>query len=159
VIKVTDFGLVHAIKSETFESEILGDEVHNRFSVLSRDGICGTPFYMSPEQLLQGSKLLKQLGVLKEIPEVPSLDLRSDLYVFGCALYAMVKKHPPFWELSFNLSRYCSQTLYEEPGPINSGDREFDHLIIRLLQKAQKIEDTGVLLNLRRPYRESTSVQ
>jgi len=139
VVKITDFGLVHAVRDEVFDPERIGDEAHGRFSVVSQHGICGTPFYMSPEQVLQGADWLKQLGIVNTTPEVPPPDLRSDMYAFGCVLYAMIRGNPPFRKFPFNrrdYPRYFSQTLYEEPVSVASGDREFDELIMRLLRKA-----------------------
>jgi serine/threonine-protein kinase len=49
-------------------------------SQLTRDGaIIGSPLYMSPEQGRGGS-----------------VDLRSDIYSLGCALYHMLCGRPPF---------------------------------------------------------------
>jgi serine/threonine protein kinase len=135
VVKVTDFGLVQTVREVTFAPEAFGDADHGRFSVVSQQGICGTPFYMSPEQVLQGADLLKQLGIMNTTPEIPAIDLHSDMYAFGCVLDAMVAGTPPFWKLPFEPSHYFSQMLYEEPAPVSSGDREFDEVIGQLLRK------------------------
>ena len=139
VIKITDFGLVQTLREETIEAEIIGDKDKGRYTILSRGGICGTPFYMSPEQILQDPKLLKDLGVLKEEIEPPPLDIRSDIYSFGCVLYAMVKREPPFvgsLDTSKDWAKYFYKTLYEEPDGFESGDRGFDEIIKRCLRKS-----------------------
>ncbi|RLG44327.1 MAG: hypothetical protein DRN81_04785 [Thermoproteota archaeon] len=135
VIKVTDFGLVQTIREENFESEFIGDKDSKKFTVLSKGGIYGTPFYMSPEQILQGVDELKYYGVLEKTIEPPPLDIRSDIYSFGCVLYAMVKGEPPFFEYPLSVMRYFYQTLYEEPEPVKSGDKKFDELIMKCLRK------------------------
>ena len=139
VIKITDFGLAQTLREETIEAEIIGDKDKGRYTILSRGGICGTPFYMSPEQILQDPKLLKDLGVLKEEIEPPILDIRSDIYSFGCVLYAMVKREPPFvgsLDTSKDWAKYFYKTLYEEPDGFESGDRGFDEIIKRCLRKS-----------------------
>ena len=63
---LTDFGIALA----------LGDE-----SRVTRTGTAvGTAAYMSPEQIVRPK----------------SVDARTDIYSFGCVLYAMLSGHPPF---------------------------------------------------------------
>jgi len=156
MVKVTDFGLVHAVKDETFAPEAIGGEEHGRLTVLSQNRICGTPFYMSPEQVLQGAEELKRRGVLKKDVEVPPLDVRSDMCAFGCVLYAMVRGEPPFWRppFAFQWDRYFYETLYEEPAPVSSGDREFDELIMQCLRKRPEQRGLGSFSELEKTLQE-----
>ncbi|MCC6566590.1 MAG: tetratricopeptide repeat protein [Chloroflexi bacterium] len=76
--KVTDFGLVYSVLSDAGVSDdgpITSDPVVNPSDRLTRaDAVVGTYAYMSPEQWVND----------------PSLDLRSDIYAFGCVLYEML---------------------------------------------------------------------
>ncbi len=63
---LTDFGIAKALREEG--------------SVTLTGTSMGTPDYMSPEQILQ--------------PKL--VDARSDVYSFGCVLYAMLSGSPPF---------------------------------------------------------------
>jgi tetratricopeptide (TPR) repeat protein len=83
-VKITDFGLVKTfmglkgdINIDTVKDEVTGAERHG-FSMVG--SICGTPPYMSPEQF-QG---------------LDTIDIRSDIYAFGCVLYEMICGVKPF---------------------------------------------------------------
>ena len=60
-VKLTDFGIAAALEQG------------------SKDGITGTPYYMSPEQVLNHQ-----------------VDGRADIYALGCVLYALLTGNPPF---------------------------------------------------------------
>jgi len=84
VVKITDFGLVKAITGlkrdidiGSIKDEVTGAERHG-FSMAG--SICGTPPYMSPEQCRGEDEI----------------DIRSDIYAFGCVLYEMLTGQPPF---------------------------------------------------------------
>ena len=135
VVKVTDFGIVQALRNEAITSEVIGKEDENYLYKSNQRGISGTPFYMSPEQIRQGQEGLKRLGVLRESDDISDLDIPSDIYSFGCVLYEMVKGRPPFWSFPWNEARYFSQTLYEEPERIDSDDPALNDLIMQCLRK------------------------
>ncbi|MBI5497586.1 MAG: protein kinase [Deltaproteobacteria bacterium] len=60
-VKLTDFGIAAALSGG------------------GKDGVTGTPYYMSPEQVMGGD-----------------VDGRADIYSLGCVLYALIAGHPPF---------------------------------------------------------------
>jgi len=83
-VKITDFGLVKTfmglkrnIDIGSVKDEVTGAERHG-FSMTG--SICGTPPYMSPEQCRGEDEI----------------DIRSDIYAFGCVLYEMLTGQPPF---------------------------------------------------------------
>jgi serine/threonine-protein kinase len=73
----------------------------------------GTPFYMSPEQI-QGLQS----------------DYRSDIYSFGCTLYRMVVKRPPF-----NQGDIYQQHLRNPPVPPSTINPEIPEALSRLILK------------------------
>lgn len=93
VVKVIDFGIAKAAENETD---------------LTRDGLLGTPAYMSPEQI-EGSA---------------DLDTRSDVYSLGLVLYRLLTGRGPWDDES--LSQIARRASGEEvPLPsTRSGDRD-----------------------------------
>ncbi|MEO5355915.1 MAG: tetratricopeptide repeat protein [Nitrospirae bacterium YQR-1] len=81
VLKITDFGLVKlALEPEAkADKKRKNDDEPEDFSLTQVGTIVGTPYYMSPEQWL-----------CKE------LDVRADIYAFGCVFYEMITGNPPF---------------------------------------------------------------
>jgi len=82
LVKITDFGLVKAFADldEDIATTTVGDGVNRRLSLSKSGSVCGTPPYMSPEQC-RGSK---------------DIDIRSDIYAFGCVLYEMLTRRLVF---------------------------------------------------------------
>lgn len=68
VVKIVDFGIAKVLEQQ-LDGKVTG----------STQLICGSPYYMSPEQCM-GRKL----------------DQRSDIYSFACVLHEMLTGNPPF---------------------------------------------------------------
>jgi serine/threonine protein kinase len=92
---------------------------------LTRTGeIFGSPQYMSPEQC-----------------EGAELDVRSDIYSFGCVMYETITGKPPFQ--SENPIELILKHLQEEPEPITevgvgANAEELNYVTMRCLQKDPK---------------------
>jgi tRNA A-37 threonylcarbamoyl transferase component Bud32 len=101
VVKIGDFGLARAVQ-------------HAR---LTQTKVCGTPMYMSPEQI-RGS----------------GVDFRSDLYSVGCTLFELACGQPPFTtgEVMF----HHMYTEPPKPSSLNpSLQPDFDKMIMACLAK------------------------
>jgi serine/threonine protein kinase len=127
VVKVTDFGLVKAFDAfdENIEAEVK-DSFGKRPSILKKGSICGTPPYMAPEQW-KGEES----------------DERTDIYAFGCVLYEMLTKRPPFVGKDL---RNCH--LKEIPKPLRSQHVEIparlNSLVMRCLEKEKEKRVQGI---------------
>ncbi len=124
IAKITDFGLAR-ICSELEEDIVPARGVSGSgggtFSFSKSGRICGTPPYMSPEQW-EGRD---------------DLDIRSDVYSFGCLLYEMATGRPPF--MGGNLDEFKDMHLRREPPPMKSIQpfvpSDLDALVMKCLQK------------------------
>lgn len=140
VLKVTDFGLVKAFSQlkEDITVESFNDSSEHKLDAFSKSGnICGTPPYMSPEQCLQGPQKLNEWGILsrKEASkiEIPEIDIRSDLYSFGCVLYEMFTGRFVFSaekEIDF-----LYHHIHTMPQPIKYIPKTLSELIMKCLEK------------------------
>jgi len=118
VVKVTDFGLVKAFAEadEDIPSMTVGDESRKRLSLSKSGNVCGTPPYMSPEQC-RGEK---------------DVDVRSDVYAFGCVLYEMLTQRYVFDART--PEEFIKHHLKTKP---NSPDahKELDKVVMKCLEK------------------------
>jgi|GEM_PF-6830463 len=87
VAKMTDFGLVQLLRD-------LGVKMRT-FALLTKDGAWGVPEYMSPEQWLGKG----------------DIDVRSDIYSFGCLLYLLLTGRRPFSRDTIDKCRGAHLTL------------------------------------------------
>ncbi|REE97648.1 serine/threonine-protein kinase [Thermomonospora umbrina] len=122
-VKICDFGVAR-----------LADAASPR---LTQTGIIvGTPPFTAPEQF-QGGRA----------------DARTDLYSFGCTLYALLTGQPPFTGPS--VGAYMNQHLTEQPprpGSLRAGiPADLERLVLRLLAKdpADRPAMADVLAGLR----------
>lgn len=127
VVKITDFGLVKAFTE--LKKDITTDIVIDNVTGLERDKfyynyktrIWGTPPYMSPEQC-RGEE---------------NIDIRSDIYSFGCVLYEMLTRQPPFKCPGFEY--YIAHHLKVKPKPVielvSDIPKELNNLVMKCLEK------------------------
>jgi serine/threonine protein kinase len=111
-VKVGDFGLAKIVSADR-------SEVTSASGPASR-GIIGTPEYMAPEQMQQGS----------------ALDARADTYALGTIAYHILGGRPPF---TGNITQLIAQKLMQDPPPLSSlrsdVNAEIESSIMRALAK------------------------
>ena len=111
-VKIVDFGI----------AKLSGVTDQNRQNLTSVGEICGSPFYMSPEQC-EGGKV----------------DARSDIYSLGCALFEALAGNPPFRGRNGLETMMMHQNNSPPPLATASGGRHFpshlDSLLANLLAK------------------------
>jgi serine/threonine protein kinase len=101
VVKIGDFGLARAVRQAR----------------LTQTKVCGTPLYMSPEQI-------RGAGV----------DFRSDLYSVGCTLFEIVTGRPPF--VTGEVMYHHMYTRPPSPSEIDAKiPKEIDQLVLSCLEK------------------------
>jgi serine/threonine protein kinase len=110
-INIVDFGIAKVLAPNIQQTQ------------LTQTGeLFGSPLYMSPEQC-SGSLV----------------DLRSDIYSFGCVMYEVVCGKPPF--LEENPFQVMLKQVQEEPVPLHSVNpsvsihKDLEYVVMRCLQK------------------------
>ena len=83
---------------------------------LGRDGIVGTPYYVSPEQLLS-----------------QPLDLRSDIYSLGATFYHVLTGHPPF--AGRDPEQIAHARLTSDPDPVTKYAPDADARITAVVER------------------------
>jgi serine/threonine protein kinase len=117
-----DFGIAKALREE-------------RSLTLAGTAI-GTPDYMSPEQILQPNKV----------------DGRSDVYSFGCVLYAMLSGDPPFGSEETTAFRIQDCHVRTPPPPLVYSNPDVPSavrdVVFKCLEKdpANRFQSCGALL-------------
>jgi tetratricopeptide (TPR) repeat protein len=119
IVKVTDFGLVKAFQNlGKSRGEAAGPRPGGQKDLaFTRAGsFLGTPAYMAPEQWLG-----------------EDIDLRADIYAFGCVLYEMLSGNTPF--PSETWYEYQRRHLESSPSPIPDVAKNLNALILKCLEK------------------------
>lgn len=80
VAKVTDFGLMRLLRELGVTLKRFTFVVRKHYNIGWRPHFFGRPDFMSPEHWR----------------EDPNMDVRSDIYSFGCILYYLLTRYPPF---------------------------------------------------------------
>lgn len=126
IAKITDFGLVRSLEFTDVplpgnDPDLENNGRRNAANRLTRFGaIVGTAPYMSPEQC-----------------EAKDVDLRADIYAFGCILYEMLTGHQIFKEKRF--SAWKQAHLTQKPVFDSQFERvlpvRLQHLVLSCLEK------------------------
>ncbi len=120
VVKVSDFGLVR-FRPEPNRGKwsfIMGEEAKGRLAADRLELLCGTPPYMSPEQFR---------GEIE-------IDVRADIYAFGCVLHEMVTGRQLSNARTFDEWRLFHKDKGMVPGPTGAS-KELDEVILKCLRK------------------------
>lgn len=138
IVKITDFRLVKTfmgpkrdIDIGSVKDKVTGVERHG-FS--KRGSICGTPQYMSPEQCRGEDKI----------------DIRSDIYAFGCVLYEMLTGRPPFICPTFDDYIRCLTVRPKQPIELSREiPKQLNTLVMKYLEKepSKRYQDFKSLRN------------
>ncbi|MFH0925360.1 MAG: protein kinase [bacterium] len=109
IVRIADFELIKVVEDQGISDK-------------NKDGICGTPLYMSPEQCKGDMRI----------------DTRSDIYSFGIVLFEMICGRRPF-DVSYSPPLLLFQHQTETPpAPVSlRGDcpRLLNDLILKCLEK------------------------
>lgn len=106
LVKLVDFGIAKILPTAGRSAE----------TITQTGDVFGSPLYMSPEQC-RGDKL----------------DVRSDIYSLGCAMYEALGGHPPFTEDS--PIKLVLNHLYDEPAPIANANPILEKIVLTCLEK------------------------
>ncbi len=116
-LKVLDFGIARFFEDEDEPSGGLADRVDGDVTTVRK--ICGTPRYMSPEQIAR-----------------QPVDGRTDLYSLGVVLYQCLTGRTPF---NGDLAQLLYSHLHVEPAPLRAvrGDVHplFESVVLRAMAK------------------------
>lgn len=105
-VKLLDFGISKILDSKTVQTQ---DAI-----------LLGTPQYMAPEQATGKNK---------------DVDLRTDIFSFGCMVYEMLARKLPFKDGGI-LPELIYRIVYDPPEPLAEAAPETPEHVIRAIEKA-----------------------
>ena len=126
IAKVTDFGLVRSVEVEDIaasgmEAEMMGAYGGSNDRLTRVGAVIGTAPYLSPEQV-----------------QSHDVDVRSDIYAFGCLLYEMLVGRPIFKVRKFEA--WLHAHLHEQPtfedDAVAKIPARLRELVLRCVEKA-----------------------
>lgn len=136
LVKITDFGLAKASDETDMEQPtvIVSDQKRVDSNLTMKGAIIGSPGYMSPEQFANAR----------------NVDIRSDVYAFGCMFYAMLTRRLPFMGKTLKELKYKhtfdTPTI---PSQVKKGiPSRIDNIIIKCMSKKpeHRYQDFSLLL-------------
>ena len=95
-----DFGLGRFFSTQTSNVHSLGWEMI-LVSLIIRRPLVGTPYYMSPERILE-----------------TGYDMKSDIWSLGCVLYEMAALQSPFYGDNLTLAILCRRIEESDYPPL-----------------------------------------
>jgi serine/threonine protein kinase len=111
-VKIVDFGIVK-----------LSDDAGSNQQLTNIGEVCGSPYYMSPEQC-----------------EAGTIDARSDVYSLGCTLYEVLTGAPPFRGRNVVDTMLKHQSATPATLQVASGGKSFppllEQVVARMLAKS-----------------------
>ena len=104
VFKLSDFGFsCYDLSNDVIENDLsISSFLNITPESLKRKyfKLCGTPYYMAPEIILNLNKFEQLIGICDNKNDVKLYDKKSDMWSFGICLYELIFNNLPFPNLS-----------------------------------------------------------
>jgi len=113
--------------------------------VTTKTSYTGTPLYSAPEQL--------------DPDKFGEVDWRTDIWQFGCVLYEMFEKKPPFY--SNYLGQLTTKILTEAPAEPKNVSSKLKKIILKCLEKRKEKRwpSIGAILERLKEYRDRKTLE